>query len=308
MSHRPLGTRTACVALGLSVTAVLGCEAPPPPPIDPAVHRADVDSWRQYRYDLLDEEGWLLLTGLHWLESGDNTFGSDRTNALVFGGADIPGQIGVFTVRDSTVSMRVRSGVTVAHDGRAVDELTMEPGSQTNGTLVTLGSLNWHVIQRRGQFAVRVRDSLAPSLVEFDSIPSFPLNAEWRLAARFDRYDPPKSIQVPSILGTVNEQPSPGAVVFKVGRKTYRLDAVGDPADDKFWIQFGDETNGFDTYGGGRYIWVDAPTDGDRIVVDFNKSYNPPCVFTPYATCPLPPRQNKLPLRIEAGELAYKTP
>jgi len=115
----------------------------------------------------------------------------------------------------------------------------------------------------------------------------------------------PLMIPIADVDGSVADWPSPGAVVFQVDGRELRLDAVGDPSDERFWVQFGDETNGIETYGGGRYVWFDAPDDGGRVVLDFNEAYNPPCVFTPYASCPLPPRQNRLPVRIEAGELTY---
>ena len=297
--------RSPLRAWGWAALFAAGCGGPDLPPIDPETHRADVETWREYRYDLLHAEGWLLLTGLHWLGPGENTFGADSSNDLVLEGPAVPPRIGVLELRDSTITMRVDPGVEVRHGGEPVTELGMAPGALARATVATMGSLTWHVIGRQNTFAVRVRDSLAAPFLAFDSIPAFPLNPQWRLAARFERYDPPRTIRVPSILGTVNDTPSPGAAVFRVSGRTYRLDAIGDPDGSQAWIQFGDETNGLETYGGGRYIWVDAPADGGEIVIDFNKSYNPPCVFTAFATCPLPPRQNELPLRIDAGELAY---
>ncbi len=292
-----IGALLACTVL----TAACATRAD----IDTESHQMDVDAWREYRYGLLHEEGWLLLTGLHWLENGDNRVGAADDNDVVFRGAGVPSHIGTFAVSDSQVTMRVTPNVAVQREGSAIDEVVMEPGSHANATLLTLGSLNWHIVRRGDRYAVRVRDSLASSLLSFDGIPSYPLNPAWRLSARFEYYKPPKAINVPNILGTVNESESPGAVVFRVGLKRYRLDVLGNPADSAFWIQFGDATNGAETYGGGRYIWVDAPDENGRTIVDFNKSYNPPCVFTAYATCPLPPRQNKHDLRIEAGELKY---
>lgn len=296
--------RPHSAALWLALGA-LACDATPDVRLDPDAHAADVEAWRQYRYNLLAEEGWLLLVGLEWLEPGDNTFGAAPDNDVVLAGEGVPRRVGVLRVQDSTVTMRVEAGRGVKHGDSLVTEIVMQPGSWASGTVATLGSLNWHVIRRGGAFALRVRDSLTPSFTEFDSIPAFPLNPAWRLAARFDRYNPPDTIRVPSILGTVNDTPSPGAAVFRVDGRTYRLDVLGDPADSSFWIQFGDETNAIDTYGGGRYIWIDVPPGRDEFVIDFNKSYNPPCVFTAFATCPLPPRQNRLPLRIEAGERSY---
>lgn len=297
---------SAAASLCVAFLLVTACDTPGPPSLDPATHQADVESWREYRYDLLHEEGWLSLTGLHWLEPGVNSFGAGTQNTILFHGTDLPERIGAFILLDGRVNLQLDPGVTVFQDGELVGDGALRTDADSITTVLTVGSVSWHVIERGERLAVRVQDSLAPTLVEFAGIPSFPVAPEWRFAARFERYDPPKAIQVPNVIGTVNESPSPGAVVFNVGRRTYRLDVVRQPADSAFWIQFGDETNGVDTYGGGRYVWVNAPTDGDDTILDFNKSYNPPCVFTAYATCPLPPRQNKLALRIEAGELAYQ--
>jgi uncharacterized protein (DUF1684 family) len=127
----------------------------------------------------------------------------------------------------------------------------------------------------------------------------------WRIPAEFDRYDPPRMIEVPNVLGQISEQPSPGAVVFRVDGKRLRLDGTGDPDGDSFSIVFGDETNGLETCGGGRFQEVDVPDESGRTFIDFNKAYTPPCVFTAFATCPLPTPENRLPVRIEAGEMGH---
>lgn len=291
----------------LIVVALGACGTPDPPPLDPAVHREDVEAWRAYRYDLLHREGWLRLTGLFWLEEGENTIGAATDSHVRLQGVNLPDRVGVLTVRGGAVELQAAPGVDVRHAGTPVRRMILQTDANPDGdtTVLSVGSLAWHVIERQGRLAVRVQDTLAPAHVGFEGIPSFPLDARWRRVARFDRYDPPKPIMVPSTLGGANERASPGAVVFDVDGATYRLDVLGAPGDSAFWIQFGDETNGRETYGGGRYIWVDAPAAGDALVIDFNESYNPPCVFSPYATCPLPPRQNRLRLRIDAGELAW---
>lgn len=294
------------VTAGLGLTLVLGCGDSTPPPLDRAAHEADVEAWRRHRLNLLYEEGWLALTGLYWLEEGDNAFGSGDDNDLIFPGADVPERIGVLTVQGDSVSISVAAGTEVHHNGEPISTMTLRRDGDGDTKVLTLGSLAWFVLRRQGQLGVRLRDSLAATLTEFRGLESFPLNGNVRFDARFDRYDPPKPIMVPNILGTVSEQPSPGAVVFRMNGETYRLDVTGNPADSAFFMAFADGTNGIETYGGGRFIWVDAPKDGDRMIIDFNRAYNPPCVFTPHATCPLPPRQNRLPMRIEAGELLYE--
>ncbi len=301
-------TNSRLVVLAVAL-AVCGCEDPPPP-TDPAAHSADVEAWREWRYaDLMQTDGWLSLVGLYWLEPGRNTFGADPGNKIVFPPENAPASIGQFVLDNDTVSMTVRSNLGVQVDGApALGHMMFAPApSLSESPVATMGSLQWHVIKRQERFAIRLKDSLSSTRTEFPGVEMFDLNPEWRFVATFDRYDPPKTIRVPNILGTVSDQPSPGAVVFKVGRKKYRLDVTQERDNPNYFIAFGDSTNGFETYGGGRFVWVDVEDDDGRVVLDFNKSYNPPCVFTDYATCPLPPRQNRLPLRIEGGEKDFKT-
>jgi hypothetical protein len=255
----------------------------------------------------MQPDGWLSLVGLYWLEPGRNTFGADPGNRIVFPPENAPASIGQFVLDNDMVSMTVRSNLGVQVDGKPAQRYMMFGPSLSESPVATMGSLQWHVIKRQERFAIRLKDSLSTTRTGFDGIEMFDLNPDWRFVATFDRYNPPRTIKVPNILGTVSNQPSPGAVVFKVGRKEYRLDVTQERDNPNYFIAFGDQTNGFETYGGGRFVWVDVEDENGRVVLDFNKSYNPPCVFTDYATCPLPPRQNRLPLRIEAGEKDYKT-
>ncbi len=169
------------------------------------------------------------------------------------------------------------------------------------------GTLSWFVIKRGDRIGVRLKDSANPLLSSFEGVPMFDVDPAHRYEGRFETYDPPGLIMIPTILGDLNETESPGAVVFEVEGETHRLDMWKDSDDPaNFFTAFADLTNGDETYGGGKFIWVDAPDEQGRVVVDFNKSYNPPCVFTPYATCPLPPQQNRLDLAIRAGEKVFK--
>jgi hypothetical protein len=131
------------------------------------------------------------------------------------------------------------------------------------------------------------------------------MSEAWRIPARFERYQPKKSIPIPNVLGGVTKEPSSGAVVFTVAGRQYRLDAVDEEGEEDLFLIFADRTNGKETYGAGRFLYAPRPGADDRTVVDFNKAYNPPCAFTPFATCPLPPPQNRLPIAIEAGEKRF---
>ena len=252
----------------------------------------------------MQPDGWLSVIGLDWLDPGENLFGADSANTVVFPPLEgIPLRAGSFFLEGETVRMEVEPGVPVTHDGEPVTSLVLPSDASGRPVTAQLGSLRWQVIQRQDLVGIRLRDTANAALGEFQGIESFPVSLEWRIPARFDRYDPPKVIEVPNVLGMINEQPSPGAVVFQVGGERLRLDVTGDPEGRSFSVVFGDETNGLETYGGGRFLTVDAPDESGRLFIDFNLAYNPPCVFTAFATCPLPPPQNKLPVRIEAGEM-----
>ena len=250
-------------------------------------------------------DSWFSVVGLYWLEAGANSFGSDASNALVFP-ASAPATIGTFVRAGSSVEMNVKKGVPVTHDGRVVSSLDLASDGTRRPTVARLGSLLWFVIKRADRIGIRLKDTANPAIAEFDGIDTFPIGLEWRIPARFDRYDPPRMIRIPNIIGTVSVQPSPGAVVFEVNGEELRLDVTGDPNGQRFSIVFGDRTNTIETYGGGRFLTVDAPDQRGRMFIDFNKATNPPCAFTAFATCPLPPRQNQLPVRIEAGEKVYQ--
>ncbi len=300
-SKPPIGP---AIVAALTVFGAVAC-APDLPQMDPEVHRSEIEDWQVGRVEgLKAPDGWLSVVGLDWLDPGENTVGTDSSNAIVFPPVPgVPARIGSFFLEDGVVRMEVEPGVAVTHDGDAVSSLTLFPGEGGRPPTVRLASLRWQVIQRQDLIGIRLRDTANAAIAEFEGISMFPVSLDWRIPATFDRYDPPRMIEVPNVLGQISEQPSPGAVVFRVGGERLRLDVTGNPGGQSFSVVFGDETNGLETYGGGRFLTVPAPDEEGRLVIDFNRSYNPPCVFTAFATCPLPPPQNKLPVRIEAGEM-----
>jgi uncharacterized protein (DUF1684 family) len=273
--------------------------------VNDAEPRAEWEAWRQRRLDGLQQpDGWLALAGLYWLDEGTHPFGSDSSNAVVFP-PQAPARIGTFEVADSTVTMRVAPGVEVVHDSTTVSEIVLTDDLEGEPTLASLGPLSWHAIRRSRGIGIRLRDAESPVLAGFDGIETYDFDPRWRVEARFEPYDPPRTLPIPSITGVPEDEPSPGAVVFAHDGAEHRLDVTGRPGDAQYFLVFGDATNGPDTYGGGRFLYLDAPGADGRTVLDFNRAYNPPCVFTPYATCPLPPPQNRLPFRVEAGEKTW---
>ncbi len=234
------------------------------------------------------------------MKEGENTFGAGRSNDFIFEGENIPESIGVFELKDSVVTINVAENVDVLIDSAKVKTAILKNDFEENTTLMELGSLRWFIIKRGDKLGVRVRDLEAKLLTEFEGIDTFPINEDWKVEAKFVEYDPPKKIVIPDVLGNFNESESPGALKFNVDGTEYSLDPT--EASSGYFLIFADLTSGEETYGAGRFLYVEPPDSTGKIYIDFNKAYNPPCAFTKYATCPLPPKQNHIKLRVTAGE------
>ena len=265
-----------------------------------AEHRASVEAWRAERYRRLrNEVGWLTLVGLGWLKPGENRVGSaDDADVVLPGGPPLAGTI---TVPDE--GLPTADGAFL-HDGAQVRSLALTSDLEGEPTLLELGALRLCLIDRGGRLAIRTWDTESPARTAFEGIDHWPVDSAWRIAARLEPTG--RTIEVPDVLGATESEVSPGDLVFEVGGETYRLQALPGGEAGELWLVFGDATNGGETYGGGRYLYTDPPDAAGAVVVDFNRSYNPPCVFSPYATCSLPWPANRLPIRIEAGERAYR--
>ena len=272
----------------------------------PEEHAAAVGAWRAQRDERLrSPDGWLTLVGLYWLEPGENRFGADPSNPILLTGDGVPAHAGSIVLdgdsaRLEDASAEVRIGGENASAGPLADDRAEEP------TVLELGDLRMHVICRGGdRLALRVRDQTAPALAAFRGIDHFPIDIGWRLTGRLEPDESDEPMEIVDVTGIVTHEASPGRVVFEREGRTWRLRSL-DGGDGKLWLIFGDATNGSETYGGGRFVYTEPVADDGAVVVDFNVAYNPPCVFSPFATCPLPPAENRLPLRIEAGELLYR--
>lgn len=272
-----------------------------------AEYTEEVNEWHQLRIDnLLGPEDWLKLAGLYKLEEGTQSFGSDSTNDLVFP-SKAPPSIGTITKEDTAITVQIDDDVLVTHDQDIVSKVTMIPGNARSGTVLKQGSLIWYLLDRRGDYYIRLIDEQHPNLASFDGIERFPIDQKWKIKAEFKPFDDPKPITVPDVLNEGMSDTLYGMLKFSIEGKEYNLAPLNHPEkDDKFFIIFGDKTNGETTYGGGRYIYIPTPDENNITYIDFNKSYNPPCVFTDFATCPLPPPQNILPIAIPAGEKMFK--
>lgn len=273
------------------------------------VYAAEIKNWQQEREkSLTSPTGWLNLAGLYWLEEGDNSFGTDSSNDIVFPAEKGPGFIGSFFLKGDQVTVRINPEIPVMLDDKMVTTQILKNDQTEDATILSLGSFSWFIIERGGRYGVRLRDSESPVLKEFRGLKRFPLDPGWRFVAQFEKYQSPKTLLIPTILGTQIDMISKGVLIFNVDDQLHRLEAsaVGDPAEEMLYVIFGDETNGIETYGGGRYLYVNKSSDSDDYIIDFNKAYNPPCAFTDFATCPLPSPKNRLPIRIIAGEKKYR--
>jgi uncharacterized protein (DUF1684 family) len=275
-----------------------------PPETKPLDHEAEIRAWQQKRIaNLTSEDGWLTLVGLHWLKEGPNTFGSSTDNALVFP-AGTPARIGTFTQKGGKVTLSLHKGVSLTRGGQPFTGGQLRSDADGQPDMLALGKLRFYLIRRGERFGIRVKDTESEARKKFHGIPTYPVSTAWRIEGRFEPAPTPRKTAVPTVLGTVEEMTSPGTIVFTVKGKEYRLEPMQEPGSDQFFIIFADQTNRTETYGAGRFLYAAPPKDG-KVVLDFNRAYNPPCAFSPYATCPLPPPQNRLKLRVEAGEKRY---
>ncbi len=297
--HRTAPLLLAVVLLAAATLWAAGAESPA---LDPETHRKEIEAWRKDRNEgLKKEDGWLTLVGLYWLKPGENRFGSDPGNPVILPEGKAPGVAGAFNLEGDTVTVRVEPGLAITADGQEVKPGTVVfSEAEKKYVLLQLGPLTFFVIKRGDRFGVRIKDRESPAIASFKGLDNYPIRPEWRIVARFEPYKD-KKIPIANIVGQLQDTPSPGAVVFDWQGKTYRLDALEGSPEGGLFLIFGDPTNGKETYGAGRYLDTEPPKDG-KVVVDFNTAYNPPCAFTAFATCPLPPPQNKLAVAIEAGE------
>src|SRR5262249_17745884 len=272
---------------------------------DSGSYDEEIIAWRKARVrDLTGEDGWLALACRYWLSAGKNTIGCGSSRDIVLPAGKAPSNAGSIIVTGANIRIEAAPGAGITSDGKPVTTLELHSDEAGKPTVLKLGSLSFHVIKRGDKLGLRVKDRDNPDRASFKGIEYYPIDAGWRVEGAFVLYDPPKSIPITNILGMVEDQKSPGAISFQVSGVTYQLDAVIEQGSKELFIMFADKTTGSETYGSGRYLYAPMPSNG-RTIIDFNKAYNPPCAFTQFATCPLPPRQNRLPIAIQAGEKKY---
>jgi hypothetical protein len=296
-----LGVFTTCTTL------YLGAENKPffniqIPFTDDTTYIKELKAWHQKRIEgLKSENGWLNLAGLFWLQEGKNTFGTDRSNQIVFPkgkGADF---IGTFTLDSGVVTVEIDAKAQVEVNKERVEKLKLFPSDKS--IVLQSGSLRWFIIKRGNKYGVRLRDLDGDELKQFTDIQTFPIDKKWVIKAHLEKGTVGKIVEITDVLGNKTPQKSAGTLVFTVNKKVFKLDAVSE--GEELFIIFADATSGKETYGAGRFLYANAPDAEGNVLLDFNKAVNPPCAFTAFATCPLPPKQNRLAIGIEAGEKNY---
>lgn len=271
----------------------------------PAGYTQQIETWRAQRVERLKSpNGWLSLIGLHWLKDGRNTVGSAKDSDVVL--AKGPAHLGAVVLKDGKATIELDAKADATIDGGKSKSAELLGDSHEKPTTVAFGTASFYLIDRNGKKGLRVKDSEADTRKHFLGIDNYPVAPAWRIEAKWEPYQPPRTLDVPTVLGTVDKMPVPGKAVFERDGKKYELLPVLEEKDAKelFFI-FADRTSGKETYGAGRFLYADMPKDG-KVVIDFNKAYNPPCAFTPHATCPLAPPENRLDLTIQAGEKKYR--
>lgn len=253
---------------------------------------------------LLANDGWFTVAGLHFLNPGENTFGSDPLNDIVLEFGDVPKQAGVITMNGRDVTIKAAAGQTLSYNGKPATEGPLRlAATDRPADLISYKSTSFFLHFSGPRLAIRVRDQNAPLRRNFSSLKWYAANPAYKVTGQFTPLDKPKVVQAPTILGDLEPFTVPGHVSVTIGGKTANLEAW--KSADRLWFVFRDLTSADTTYPSARFLYTDAPDATGKVVMDFNRAQNPPCAYNPWTTCPLPPSSNKLAVRIEAGEKRY---
>lgn len=272
---------------------------------DPAAYRQEIDAWHAQRVERLTRaDSWLALIGRHPLEVGVWTVGSSAGNAIRLAAG--PANLGTITrTGDNSVTFALADGVAGTIDGTTERSAPLAYGRDAKPTYVRAGTINFYILESRGRLFLRVRDSESPRRRNFAGIERFPVDPVWRIVADWVPFDPPRQIPITNVVGVTENASCPGKAVFTIGGRTLELLPVQEAPGERLFFILTDTTAGEETYEASRFLYSDLPQDG-KVVLDFNQLYNPPCAFTPFTTCPLPPKENRLPIPVRAGEKKYQ--
>jgi uncharacterized protein len=286
-------------------------------PLNIGTWAQDLQTWRDQRAQRLSEpEGWMSLTGLEPIPVGSSGFGGAADNTIHLKG-QVPAYLGVLQRDGKQIKLLPPTGGSFPAgfqvDGKPAQAGQLLSADDDNPSRLTVGTLVFFVIHRADRYYLRIKDAQAPTRVKFEHLNWYEPDPTYRVKAQWTPYKPPKTLSVASIIGTEDKMPVPGVAEFKLGGQTYRLEPVLEaPGDTQLFFILHDTTSPSTSYGAGRFLYADFPDHGldqpGELVLDFNRLYNPPCAFTPYATCPLPPKQNWLKVALPVGEKKYQSP
>lgn len=266
-------------------------------------YREEIERWRKQREAaLVADEGWLTVAGLYWLKEGDNRAGTAPSNEIVLPPGSAPPRIGTFTFRKGSTTFTAEPGVELTLDGKPVQKTALRSDAEGPPDVLRTGALSMWVIRRGDRHAIRLRDLNAPARKQFQGLRWFDIDESWRIQARWVPYNPPKKVSILNIVGIEEPAVVPGYASFQIAGKEYRLEPTEEGG--RLFFVFRDLTAGKETYPAGRFLYADPP-QGGSVILDFNRAYSPPCAFTAYATCPLPRPENRLQVRITAGEMNH---
>lgn len=264
-----------------------------------------IEKWRsEQEADLKKETGWLTLAGLFWLKEGINTVGAGEDFDVRLTDNFKKGKFGEIDLKNGVANLKVADGVESQSDDKSITtNIQLVSDEKGKPTQIRTGSQTFYLIKREERFGIRLKDSQSPARLAFKGQHWFPIDESYKVTARFEAFPEPKEVMVPNVLGGKFKMKSPGNLKFTLKGKECSLQPV-EEEDGKLFIIFGDKSNLNETYKSGRFLYADKPANGEA-VLDFNKAENPPCAFTPFATCPLPPPGNGLEVEIKAGEKRY---
>ena len=285
-------------ALILLGTAILSAGSGSSSATPDSAYVKSFEKWKNEQTEDL-KANWLSLAGLFWLKPGANTFGSDASNMIVFPKG--PALAGEFDVQGKDVTVKLLPDAHATIGGQATASAKLDPDTSGHPTRIDMGTLRFHVIVRGERVGIRVLDTDSAASRNFKGMMFYPLDLNYRVTAKWIPSDGKSTVEVPNVLGDVTAAPVPGVAVFNLNGQELRLTALGGDANTGFFFVFNDLTAKSDTYPGGRFLDT-GPVENGTVVLDFNRAYNPPCAVTPYATCPLAPKENRLAVAITAGE------
>ena len=291
------------LGMAVALVAVIGFAAD----MSPTSYQRSLADWRAQREaKLTADDGWLTVVGLTWLKEGDNRVGSNPSFEVRLP-KSAPANVGTLTLKSGVVRFKPAAGVAVTMNGSPAKESVLKPDIDPSYDRLAVGRVKFFAIKREDKMGVRIKDNDSATRREFTGLKWYPADPSWRIQAKYVPWDKPRTMTFDTAVGVKEKDESPGYVTFQRDGKEYRLEPVVD--GDELWFVMRDQTSGKTTYGASRFLHAELPKGGVKkagvLQIDFNKAENPPCVFTDYATCPLPPPQNRLALAVTAGEHMY---